>query len=706
MSSERNSPDPATKPLLSRQRSLPGTTSYDSVMGSPSRPQRPRKVVSSLRNEVSYEPGRPPSSTTDSSIISQEPSLDQSITWKQRLPYYLPCFSWLPTYTTLDLIGDTIAGLSLASFQIPLALSYATSVAHVPALCGLYALAIPPIIYAVFGSVPQMIVGPEVAISLVVGQAVEPLVVHEGHDPVDLVSIMACIGGFFLLGAGLSRFGFLDNVLSRALLRGFISGVGIVMIINSLYDELGVRIVNPDIPTHFHSPIEKMWALKNSIHDIHTPTALISLVALVVLITTSILKNALVAKGHTKMIFIPEILIVVVASTILSAHYGWKHSKVEVVGKIKTSNMTYNWPFSKEMRALYPNLMTSSILAATLGFFESTTASKSLGSQYDLPISSNRELVALGFCNIFGGLIGALPAFGGYGRSKINAMSGAKTTMSGLIMGLLTLITIFGLLRYLRYLPKCVLSVVTTMVAIRLLEETPSDLLFHWRAGGYSELLVFCITVLATLFYSVEAGVAVGCAYSVIIVIKNSSRSRIQILGRIPGTNTFVNADEPLFDDDGEPHQVQVLEEIEGCLIVKITEPLTFSNTSDLKLRLLRLERYGSAETHPATPRMRQEFMNRNVIFDLKGLTFFDSSASQIFYEILDGYRKRGIAFYFVGVPTKFGIRERLRDSGILALGDGKLFSSIEEVLHIVDAASERENSVGSIKMADPSLSV
>lgn len=604
------------------------------------------------------------------------------VTWKQRLPYYLPCLSWFPTYNLTLFLQDCVAGCSLASFQIPLALSYATSIAHVPALCGLYSLAIPAIVYVFFGSVPRMIVGPESAICLVIGQAVEPLLAHNPElDPVDLVSVLSCIGGFYLLGAGLCRFGFLDNVLSRALLRGFISAVGLVMVINSLYDELGIYILH-EVPSHFHSPLEKMWFLMGHLDEIHIPSFLISVVALFVLFTGSLLKTKLIAKGYKNLIFIPEILLVVITSTFLSYHLDFRSYEVRVVGKIKTDGFTYKSPFTYDSLPLYKELMSSGFLAATLGFFESTTASKALGSTYNLPISSNRELVALGAINIFGGVIGALPAFGGYGRSRINALSGAQTTMSGGIMGIVALLTIQYLLGYIYYLPVCVLSVITTMVGFRLLEEAPSDIAFHWRARGYSELITFLITIVASLAYSVEAGVALGVAYSVIKVIQNSTKSRIQILARLPGTsNQFVNADDPLSTES----ETQFLEEIESCLIVKVAEPLTFSNTADMKQRLLRLEKYGSTSQHPAAPRTRAEYMNRNMVFDLNGMTYLDSSAAQILHEVLKGYRDNGNKVYFVRVPTRNGVRERLRDSGIVDLVQGRYFGGIEEVLTIID---------------------
>lgn len=665
---------------------------YESLPGLPSR--RPRTVLSSIKmNPASSIRSPSPSIFSDDQSIFQAEQYDK-LTWQQKLPYYLPCYSWMPTYTFRMMFGDFIAGISLASFQIPLALSYATSIAHVPALCGLYALAVPPIFYAIFGSVPQMIVGPESAISLIVGQAVD-LITHEKnedgtvYDPVDLVAVLSIIGGFYLLGAGLCRFGFLDNVLSRSLLRGFISAVGIVMIINSLYDGLGIYITDKDIPTHFHSPIMKIYFLLTHLKSeyIHEPTALISLFSFIFIFILGRLKKVEIAKGHSNWVFFPEILFAVVLSTILSSTFDWKSLGVEVVGKISTKDFTYSFPFTSRFIPLYKELMYSGVLAATLGFFESTTASKSLGSTYDLPISSNRELVALGCINLFGGIIGALPSFGGYGRSRINALSGAQTTLSGFFMGIFTLITIFCLLKYIYYLPISVLSVITAVVGLKLLDETPGDIKFHLRTKGYRELVTFCITLLATIFYSMEAGITLGVGYSLILVIKNSAKSRIQILGRLPNTNTFLNADEPLPKEYGD-----VLEEIEGCLIVKIVEPLTFSNAGDLKIRLLRLERYGSVKVHPGAPRLRSELMNKNVLFDLNGMSYIDSSAAQIFQEILTSYKNKNVNFYLIRVPTKHGVREVLEGSDIYELSGKKYYRTIEEVLNLIDNEIHEED--------------
>jgi len=105
--------------------------------------------------------------------------------------------------------------------------------------------------------------------------------------------------------------------------------------------------------------------------------------------------------------------------------------------------------------------MGTSFLIALLGFFESSVAAKSLGGGegrhgegiQGMSLSANRELVALGVANIVGGCFMALPAFGGYGRSKVNKSTGGKTPMSSIILSLITLMCILFLLPYFYYLP-------------------------------------------------------------------------------------------------------------------------------------------------------------------------------------------------------------------------------------------------------------
>jgi len=213
-----------------------------------------------------------------------------------------------------------------------------------------------------------------------------------------------------------------------------------------------------------------------------------------------------------------------------------------------------------------------------------------------------------------------------------------------------------------------------TVVAWSLIEECPSDISFFIRIRAWPELGLMFIIVLSTIFYSLNMGIAIGIGLSLLQVIRHSTRPRIQILGRIPGTQRFENA---------EDHPER-LEFIEGCLIVKIPEPLTFANTGALKTRLRRLELYGTSQAHPALPRLRREEHNRNVIFDIHGVTSLDGSGTQVLEEIVRAYRERGVRVFFSRGPGKghpvYTLMER---SGIVELvgGERRFVDDVQDAL-------------------------
>lgn len=662
---------------------LTSTSTTTSGPGAPSRPPYIRTISN-----------RPPSIASTPSFRPSSPAIPVPERGKLKpkalsyMSYYLPALDWIPQYKLSALPGDVAAGITLASFQIPIVMSYATSLAHVSTVCGLYGLVVPTFVYAIMGTVPNMVVGPEAAISLVVGQATAPYLHNDKLTPDVLSGVMAGTGGAVLLLGGLLRFGFLDSVLSRALLRGFISGVGVVMVIEQLPSELGIlEKMHEAIGTH-PSVVGKFLFVLNNWHQAHRLTALVGFTSIIVIIVGRLIKGKFMHK-YPKIIFLPEILLTVVIATILTNIFDLDESGLIVVGKIKPGKVSISFPVTSTTYEVFKDTFGTSFFCAILGFFESTIASKSLAAMADLSVSTNRELVALGACNIFGSLVCALPSFGGYGRSKINALSGATTQMSGFVLCGVTIFSITFLMPYFYYLPECVLSAVISVVGLSLLEEAPKDIKFYWQIGGYEDLFTLFLTLTCTIFFSVESGIAVGVGFSIVRVIHHATRPRIQILGRVPGTNIFENAD-----------KLQ-LEEIEGCLIVKIPEPLTFANTGDLRNRLRRFEVYGTMNVHPSYPRIRQEEMTQYLIVDMHGMTECDSAAAQILLEIVESYvKKRCVPVLFTRLSKSNKLRKMFKLAGITDLltkpGDGKVsFPSVDEALvyvdHNSDSSSARE---------------
>jgi MFS superfamily sulfate permease-like transporter len=184
----------------------------------------------------------------------------------------------------------------------------------------------------------------------------------------------------------------------------------------------------------------------------------------------------------------------------------------------------------------------------------------------------------------------------------------------------------------------------------------------------------------STIFWDIKVGIAVGIGLSLLRVIRHATRPRIQILGRVPGTvDKFENAER-------EPGH---LEFFDGCLIVKIPEPLTFANTGDLRGRLRRIEEHGTARAHPALPPVRSKEHNQNIIFDVHGVTSLDGAGAQILMEIVRDYVSNDVRVLFCRAPKEGTDVWRLFvESGIVAMVGGmeSFVPSVQEALMLVES--------------------
>ncbi|TQV94205.1 sulfate permease [Cordyceps javanica] len=599
------------------------------------------------------------------------------------LSYYVPCLIWMRKYKLSYLKGDVVAAITMASFYLPMALSLASNLAHVSPLNGLYSFVFNPLVYAILGSSSQMVVGPEAAGSLLVGSVVKSSIDAGGLDDNDLVhtqiaGVVAGIAGAMVLIAGLARLGFLDSVLSRPFLRGFISAIGFVIAVDQLIPELGLGILADEAGVGHSSSVEKIAFIVEHWEKVHRPTFAVAGISFLVIMFFREMKRRLEPR-YPSVVFVPDRFIVVVASAMLCWYFEWDKNGVEVLGAVKSATGTlfaFRWPFTLSHMKHIRSAMSTSFLIALLGFFESSVAAKSLGNSSipGMELSANREMIALGVANVVGSCFMSLPAFGGYGRSKVNKTTGGKTPMSSIALSLISLLSVLFLLPYFYFLPKPVLSSMISVVAYSLIEEAPHDIRFFVKIRGWTELGLMGIIFLSTIFYSLTLGMALGVGISLLMVIKHSTRPRIQILGRIPGTQLFENA-------EANPHG---LEFVEGCLIVKIPEPLTFANTGELKSRLRRLELYGSPSAHPALPRIRSQDANRNIIFDIHGVTSIDGSGTQVLEEIVRSYRERDVRVFFSRMPggKDHPVWRLMVSSGIVGLcGESHFVKDVEEAL-------------------------
>lgn len=163
-----------------------------------------------------------------------------------------------------------------------------------------------------------------------------------------------------------------------------------------------------------------------------------------------------------KVAYIPDRFLVVVLSAILTWQLRWDKYGLEVLGEIQSASgnpFPVDWPFRVSNLKYIRESMGTAFLIALLGFFESSVAAKSLAGQdrtggiQGIELSANRELVALGVANLVGSCFGAIPSFGGYGRSKVNVSTGGKTPMTSVFLSVITIICVVYLLPAFYYLP-------------------------------------------------------------------------------------------------------------------------------------------------------------------------------------------------------------------------------------------------------------
>lgn len=478
--------------LSPRPRYRPGYGSFASTYAPPN------GQSSDARSERSLDLGGPPAPYGDH---SNNNSLDGFLSKSKRnttrwlaqqhgvsnrgylyLAYYFPFMRWITQYRWSYLEGDLTAAVTMASFYIPMALSLASNLAHVPPINGLYAFVFNPLVYALLGTCPMMVVGPEAAGSLLTGSVVKESIKagthgeHQGLKHAQVAGMVTGLAGAFILVAGLCRLGFLDGVLSRPFLRGFISAIGITIVVDQLIPEMGLDTAAAHSQAAKHgSSLDKIMFLFRHGHEAHKLTCAVAFATIAIVLVLREMKRRLQPR-MPRVAYIPDRFVVVVLSAVMAWGFGWEEQGLEVMGDIRSRGTPFkvHFPFDEGNFRHVNDAFSTAFIIALLGFFESSVAAKSLGNATSrttkktdkngeefeeadgirgINLSTNRELVALGVANLIGGLFMAVPAFGGYGRSKVNASTGGKTPMSSVFLALITLICVLFLLPYFYYIP-------------------------------------------------------------------------------------------------------------------------------------------------------------------------------------------------------------------------------------------------------------
>src|SRR6516162_6067816 len=139
-----------------------------------------------------------------------------------------------------QVVPDIVAGVTLAALALPEVLGY-TKIAGTPVITGIYTMLLPMLLYGAFGASRHLVVGADSATAAILAACLTGLSLVRGSaEWLALAQVLALLAAALLLLARVLRLGFLADFLSRTVLIGFLTGVGIQVAVGQLPDMLGL----------------------------------------------------------------------------------------------------------------------------------------------------------------------------------------------------------------------------------------------------------------------------------------------------------------------------------------------------------------------------------------------------------------------------------------------------------------------------------
>lgn len=153
----------------------------------------------------------------------------------------LPILATLRSYQRDRVLHDIAAGLVLTAILVPVGMSYAAA-SGLPAIYGLYATIVPLIAYAIFGPSRILVLGPDSALAGLIAATILPLAAGNPDKAMALASMPAVLSGVLCILAGLARFGFITDLLSKPIRDGYLNRIALTVLIGQLPKVLGFSV--------------------------------------------------------------------------------------------------------------------------------------------------------------------------------------------------------------------------------------------------------------------------------------------------------------------------------------------------------------------------------------------------------------------------------------------------------------------------------
>ena len=429
--------------------------------------------------------------------------------------WWFPPVRWFAEYRAAWLLGDIVAGVTLAAYAIPVSLAYA-GLAGLPPQVGIYGYLLGGLGYALLGSSRQLAVGPTSAISLMIAGTVGAMAEGDVQRYAQIASLAAFTVATLSLFAWLLRLSALVKLISDSILVGFKAGAGLTIAMTQLPSLFGVKGGG-------HNFFERAFLLAGQLGQVQYLVLLVGVIAL-----------ALIVFGERLLPGRPIALGVVALSIAAATLLGLPALGVPITGAIPAGLPSLAGPALRlrDVEGIIP-LAGGCLL---LAYIEGVSAARTFAAKHGYALDPRQEFLGIGAANLAAAMGQGYPVAGGLSQSAVNDKAGARTPLALVFASITLALCLLFLTGLLENLPKAVLAAVV-LTAVYGLLDFPA-LLRMWRVSRL-DFLAATIALGAVLVLGILQGILLAALASILLLLARVSRPHVAFLGRVPGTNSY-----------------------------------------------------------------------------------------------------------------------------------------------------------------------
>jgi sulfate permease, SulP family len=529
---------------------------------------------------------------------------------------------------------DVLAGVTLASMNIPQVLGY-TRIAGTPVITGLYTVLLPLVAFAAFGSSRHLVVAADSATAAIFSSSLSQMAAPGSEKYMALVGMVALLTAGFLLLAWILKLGFLADFLSRTVLVGFLTGVGIQVGMAMLGDMLGIAVQS-------HRTIVQAWEIWQGLPQLSIPTLCLS-----TLVAGSILLGDRVAPR------VPVSLIAVVGTIVASAAFRFAEWGIAVIGPVPGGLPAIGLPEVTWSEALAVLQVAASCFVMIIA--QSAATARVFALRYRERVDEDADILGLSAANAAAAVSGAFMVNGSPTQTAMADRAGARSQLAQLVFAGIVLLVLLALTGPLQYLPRCVLAAIVFTIAIRMIDTTG---LRDIRRESPGEFYLAAGTAAVVVTVGVKEGILLAIVLSLLRHVRHSYRPHTMVL--VPDASGRWTSVPATPGAQTEP----------GLIIYRFGADLFYANDPCFTDEVRSL-----VERAPTPVRW--------FIVDAGAITDLDYSAARSIRELLDDLARQKVGVIF-GRVSPYLKSDMDRHGVTAAIGDARVFTTLHEAIAAV----------------------